>query len=68
MTEPIDHRALAERALAEATEVVDTMNTTHGEDMLGWALIGIGHAILAAFPDDDGGYEGLPPGTTEEPE
>jgi hypothetical protein len=42
-----DHRTEAETALGEAAKIVDSENTSHSDDMFGWALIGIGHALLA---------------------
>jgi hypothetical protein len=68
-----DHRAEAEKWLTTASDPTNRLRSgrsvekPYAERQVE-ALIGIGHALLAAFPDDDGGWEGLPPGTTEEPE
>jgi hypothetical protein len=68
--QPIDHRAEAANWLEAAQDgyFLTPPDERRDDWALTAALIGIGHALLAAFPDDDGGWEGLPPGTTEEPE
>jgi hypothetical protein len=71
MTDQPDHRAEAVRWLiaAEGRDILshdeEPGRTDGSPDAIVAALIGIGHAILAAFPDDDGGWEGLPPGDVE---
>jgi hypothetical protein len=75
MTDQPDHRAEAEKWLERAAMVIRNHAHTpvaeearaaaeYGRVARTFSLIGIGHAILAAFPDDDGGWEGLPPGDT----
>jgi hypothetical protein len=61
-----DHRAEAIGYLNTATETRDAQSDafSYVDEAIVSALIGIGHALLAAFPDDDDGYEGLPPGDT----
>jgi hypothetical protein len=60
--QPFDHRAEARLFLASAERCLTEVDLDR--EPIARALIGIGHALLAAFTDD-GGYEGLPPGDTE---
>jgi hypothetical protein len=60
MTDQPDHRAEAEKWL----QFAGTLQQGGGYiETATYALIGIGHALLAFT--DDGGWEGLPPGTDE---